>query len=666
LNNIGVVYLSQNKYEEAEEKFHEAAKEIEKTGLKWKGNSGLVEVYLATEKPESALDILKEMIPRWNKTTPSRRQYHTQYGLALKGVGNLRESTHEFLKAVSMSEELRQRIIEKSGFMGAGYYGGHIRAYKGLVASLSERSISGETIDKEFANYGKDIPSNAFYFSESTKARTLLESIAESARKYNEQELPLSLKTKEQDILNQLSAIEEHWEETYKRGEEAFKELQERKENLKKELDSLITEIRKDYPRYAALKYPRPILAEELPLKDNEVLLEYAIDDKATYLFKVKKGGVQRIIKIPKGKEELEAQINEFILPLQSQYTIENFSAEKGNELYKLLLAEALKDETPDKNIIIVPDGILGLLPFEALVEKKGKDYKDSQYIGDKWKITYAQSASVLALNRMLKPVEVSKSLFALGNPIYDKDDPRYLVYLKKEDNPPIPPLLKGGNLNQYAYRGLATRREWGKTTQDDKEGEEIIYIPLPETETEVKEISKLFNIKPTPPDVLLNIDANETKLRETKLKDYKYLHFATHSDLPGKLQGINEPFILLGQVENKEGDDGFLTLTEVLELKLDADMVVLSACLTGRGKVMEGEGVANFARAFHHAGARSVVVSLWEVASDEAVEYMKTFYTHLKQGKGRGEALRLTRQEMKSKYPNPFYWAPFILHGER
>ena len=102
-----------------------------------------------------------------------------------------------------------------------------------------------------------------------------------------------------------------------------------------------------------------------------------------------------------------------------------------------------------------------------------------------------------------------------------------------------------------------------------------------------------------------------------------------------------------------------------MLGLKLNAEMVVLSACDTGRGKVMEGEGVANFARAFRHAGARSVVVSLWEVASDPAVEYMTLFYGHLKEGKSRAEALRLARQAIKAKYPEPFFWAVFILHGE-
>jgi CHAT domain-containing protein len=90
-----------------------------------------------------------------------------------------------------------------------------------------------------------------------------------------------------------------------------------------------------------------------------------------------------------------------------------------------------------------------------------------------------------------------------------------------------------------------------------------------------------------------------------------------------------------------------------------------LSACVTGRGQVMEGEGVANFARAFQYAGARSVVVSLWPVASDEAVEYMTRFYEHLKEGKSRLEALQLARRAIKAKYPQPYFWAVFILHGE-
>ncbi|MEW6619228.1 MAG: tetratricopeptide repeat protein [bacterium] len=652
LNNIGDIYLSQKRYKEAEKYFSEA-----------KGRSGFVELYIATGRHNEALNLLKEMAPKWNTADPYRIQVYTQNGLGLKGMGKFKEASAEFLQAVSISEEMRARIKgEKAGFFGAGYYGGRIRSYKGLISTLSERVITGETIDERFKPYGKDLLSTSFYFAESTRARVLLEAIAESVRGYFKSELPPEIKNKEEDILNRLSAIEEQWTQMYTKGEDVFKEWVKRKETLKKELDVLISNMRREYPRYASLNYPKPIPVEELPLKENEILLEYAICDDATYLFVVSKGKVERLIKIPKDKEGIEALVEEFVLPLQSPYTQEDFSPFLGQSLYCLLLEDALKGISPDKEIIIIPDGILGLLPFEALVISTGKDYRDSLYVGDKYKTTYCQSASILALNRMLKPSQASKILFALGNPIYDKNDPRYIAYKKGQ---PQPTLLTQ-NLAQYAYRGLATRREWGKTSKDDKEGKGMFFIPLPETEDEVRAIAGLFGVKSEPPDVLLNIYANETNLRKATLKNYRYLHFATHADLPGKVQGIKEPFLLLGQVENKGEDDGFLTLTEVLGLSLDADIVVLSACLTGRGKVMEGEGVVNFARAFQHAGARSVLVSLWEVASKETGEYMELFYQHLKQGKTRGEALRLARNEIKKKYPNPFYWAPFILHGER
>jgi len=107
-----------------------------------------------------------------------------------------------------------------------------------------------------------------------------------------------------------------------------------------------------------------------------------------------------------------------------------------------------------------------------------------------------------------------------------------------------------------------------------------------------VKAIAQFFGTSLRPPDVLLNVVANETQLRHAPLTRYRYLHFATHADLPGRLQGINEPFLILGQVENTEEDDGLLALSEVLDLRLDAEMVVLSACVTGRGEATEGEGV--------------------------------------------------------------------------
>jgi len=658
LNNIGAVYLRQKRYREAENVFLERrniGRRIAKTRLI---HAGLVEVYLATKRYDAALALLKELPPNWRDSRNRRMEYHTQYGLALKGKGILRESSLELLKAVSIVEEIRRAVGERSEFFAGGGYIGRLTPYRELMAVLSETAVRGEQQDDAFKPYGRDAASSAFYFAELTKARTFLEMMAGAARKYEDPQIPSGIRNRESGIIKELSSIEKNRESAYAKGEAAFKRLSQREDELVKQLDSLVSDIRKHYPLYAAINYPKPIPAEDLPLKDNEVLIEFGVTNDAVVVFDVRKGGVHKISNINISGEELAEKVKKFIEPLNSG-KFSDFSAGSAGMLYGLLLSDAAKAvrDTTEK-MIIIPDGILGLLPFEALVARDGKDFRDSVYAGDKWTITYSQSASSLALTRLLKPLAAGKSLFALGNPVYDKSDPRYIAY--KQGKPgPVP----AQNLKKYAFRGITVLAKQS-TAGDAVAWEELIYPALPETEDEVREIARLFGVKPDPPDILLGVSATETNFRNAPLNDYRHLHFATHADLPGKIQGIKEPFIILGQVENKGKDDGFLTLSEVLELKLNADLVVLSACSTGKGKITEGEGVANFARAFQHAGARSVVVSLWEVASDAAVEYMKSFYGHIISGKGKAEALSLARKEIKAKYPNPFYWSVFVLYG--
>jgi CHAT domain-containing protein/Tfp pilus assembly protein PilF len=660
LDNLGFLCLAENDYARAEEMFIKAEKEFKKTGIERKGNSGLVHVYNATKRYKDALKLLTEMEPDLYSPDSYKIQFHSAKGFSLLGDQDYSKASHELLISVRTSEQMRQHVRQKMGFFESGYAGGRIRSYQGLVEALAERALRQDIHDAEFRKYGKDLASSAFYFSESIKARTLLESIAEAQRNKKTLKLEADLKAKEQRLLDELSAIDQQRDIACVEGEESYRELQKKKDRSMADLDELIATIRSKYPSYANLYYPEPVVPERLSLKKNEVLLEYVLCENAGYIFIVKEGGLQPIIKIKKSKKEIEQLVSSFIKPLQSQYTINDFSISKGVELYRLLLEEALKDIPRDHHIIIVPDGILGLLPFESMVAIKGEKIEDTKYIGDLWGITYSQSASVLDLNRRAPYTPAQKLLFALGNPIFNDKDPRYIAYKKGQKYN----MLLAQNTNDTAFRALATRREWGKTSDDDT-GDKLAYIPLPETEDEVKEIAKILNVEPSPPDILLNIFANESSFRKTTLKNYRYLHFATHADLPGRVQGIKEPFILLGQVENKGTDDGFLTLSEVLDLDLNADMVVLSACMTGRGNVVEGEGVVNFARAFQYAGSKSVVVSLWEVGSKETVDYMTTFYRHLHDGKSKDEALRLTRTEMKKKNPNPFFWAPFILHGE-
>ncbi len=654
LNNIGAVCLKQKRYAEAEQVFLErkaVGKRITGTRLI---HAGLIEIYLEEKKYGEALSLLKELPPNWRDSRNRRMEYHTQCGLALKGRGEVKESAREFLKAALIIEEVRHAVGERSTFFAGGGYIGRTVPYRELAAVLAEGANRGERPDDAFKVYGRDTASSAFYFTEMTKARMLLERMADSVRQYNEPQIPAAIKNKEMRLLKELASIESSWEGAYEKGEAGIKRLQEKKSRLTDELDFLIADLRKNYPLYAALNYPKPIPAEELPLKENEVLIEFGIGRDSLAVFVLRKGGVEKVYCKRVSAEDLAEKIRMFLAPFNTGTPVQ-FSAKLGKELYDVLLADAVKSAKASDRLIIVPDGILGYLPFEALVVKNGPA---PEFAGDKWTIRYSQSATALALTRLLKPAAAVKPLFAIGNPIYDKTDPRYVAFRQGKAQP------AKTDLKQYGYRAVTLQPKPGAPS-NALDWETVTFQALPETEDEIRAIAGLFGLKSEPPDILLGIHANETNLKNTDLKDYRYLHFATHADLPGKIRGIREPFIILGQVENGANADGYLTLSEVLGLKLNAEMVVLSACSTGKGQLTEGEGVANFARAFQHAGAGSVVVSLWEVASQAAVEYMKSFYGHLKSGKSKSDALALARTEIKAKYPNPFYWSVFVLYGE-
>ena len=205
-----------------------------------------------------------------------------------------------------------------------------------------------------------------------------------------------------------------------------------------------------------------------------------------------------------------------------------------------------------------------------------------------------------------------SQALFALGDCIYDKDSSRYLAYKAGKETGGGDQACRAGEGHDHGGH----RQGWGR----------LEFPPLPETRQTVMELAALFQEKPQPPQVLLDVNATETRVRQTTLSQYRYLFFGTHGFLADKLAGVQEPTLVLTQVENKPPDDGFLSFSKVLQLKLDADLVTLAACMTGVGQVMQGEGVLNFARAFQQAGARSVMVALWNIPVDESMKFYRPF----------------------------------------
>jgi len=167
--------------------------------------------------------------------------------------------------------------------------------------------------------------------------------------------------------------------------------------------------------------------------------------------------------------------------------------------------------------------------------------------------------------------------------------------------------------------------------------------------------------------DCYTGLDASKEDLLKKmapRMDRYGNVVFATHGYFGNKIPGILEPILCLTMVP--AGTDGFLRLSEVMGLKLNADIVALTACQTGIGKNIAGEGTMGMGRAFQYAGARSVLMSLWNVSEKSSVQLVESFFKHRKSGKNKLEALRLAREEIRGAgYDHPFFWAPFILVGE-
>ena len=441
LTKLGYLYLIKKDYNQAESCFRRAPGQ--------RGDSGMVELYLATGKYEAALTTLTRPqstfsgfdMKAW--TSPTRQaQYYTQKGLALKGLGKREEAAAALMEAIKNIEELRARTPgERTSFFESGLLGGYFQAYRGMVGLLAEMALKGEPTPAGLQTYGPDPGAAAFYFAESTKARSLLEALAAGSARLRPQ-LPPDLAAKENSLQKRLQTLESQRAErvmtkgggrSMDRMDQPAQQFQLDRDALQRELDGFVTELRQRDPRYAALAYPQPYKARELPLKPGEVLLEYALGDKESYLFRVEPGGKTQVFRLAVGQEPLEKRLGAMLAPFRKgvlrREDLSRFSVSDAASLYQEILAPALSGVNPGTHLIIVPDGVLGAFPFEALVVQAGPDWGKCTLVADRWPVTYSQSAAILALNRHLGATAPLNHSLAWVIAIYHKDSSRYLAY---------------------------------------------------------------------------------------------------------------------------------------------------------------------------------------------------------------------------------------------
>jgi CHAT domain-containing protein len=371
---------------------------------------------------------------------------------------------------------------------------------------------------------------------------------------------------------------------------------------------------------------PASLKTVQEDLKSDEVLLEYVLDDPSSYCVSITRSGAH-VRPLPTGRKEIESLTRTYIDEIRAKGTGLGVS----RQLYKLLV-QPIPETAGATRFVIAPDGILNLLPFEALRDSEG------QYLLKSRVVSYVPSGTILdTLRRGQMQKSAPRPLLAVGDVAYENQGGAGRKL-------PTPSSLRG-----RIERGIA-----------DLSG--IALHDLPQTREEVEEIGKSVGPNAV---ILLGEDATETAFKKEPLNEFRVLHLAVHGF--ADTQYPERSALVLG-ADPKSGDDGLLQVREIIRLRLNAELTTLSACDTGVGKLQGQEGISNLVEAFLVAGSRSVVASLWSADDTFASALMERFYERLAQGESTSSALRDAKLDLLAKFGDqvsPFYWAAFITVGE-
>jgi CHAT domain-containing protein len=510
-----------------------------------------------------------------------------------------------FDEAIATIEDWRAHIA--GGEMeGHGHFAERISPYQEMIQLLITE---------------KD-PAEAFAYAERAKARVLLDviragkiNIAErmtSEEKQQEQKLH-----KELSVLNRKIQAERMNSES---DEKHLADLETKIQRARLDFESFQTKL---YVAHPELRVHR---GESDPLKAKEaielftdsktVLLEYVVTEEKTFLFILESGKqVPNVFTIPIAQETLAERVGNFRIQMGNRDL--SFLTTSA-ELFKLLVAPAAKHMKDAVKVVLVPDDVLWSLPFQALRTPK------QRFLIEECAISYVPSFTVLRESRRLHKKQKSgtpETLLALGNPTLGNQT---IEKVKR------------------AYR--------------DQQLE-----PLPDAEKEVNALKQLYGINQS--KVYVGPEAREYVLKNEASK-FDVVHLATH----GIVNDVTPMYsqLILAQGSDAE-DDGILEAWEIMNLRLNAELVVLSACDTALGKIQKGEGMIGLAWSLFVAGSPTTVASQWKVDSASTTELMLGFHRNLKSNISKAEALRQASLKLlrSDHYHHPFFWAPYVLIGD-
>ena len=651
LDHLGATYSDMGQPEKALDLHHQSL-EIQRTAKNLRREAfshvNLGHVYNLLGKPEKALDHFNQAlaIVRNIGDLNSAAVVLEGRARAQQKLGNLAEARKDVEESLTLIETVRSRSGSQS--LRASYLASREKAYELYVDLLMQLHAKDPS-----ARYDAE----ALQASERGRARSLLELLNEAPADI-EQGVGVDLVKREREIRQAINAkAQRQIQLTAQNGNRQEIETFDKEiRALEDEYQQLQVAIRKASPAYAELTQPQPLGLKEIQqlLDPNTVLLEYALGDERSYLWAVTQDSLKAFTLL-KGEEikKVAQQVYESLTarsvtksletPEQRRRRIAQADAQfqqSSVELARMILAPAAA-EFGTKRIVVIADGALQYVPFAALPVPGST----RPLILDH-ELVSLPSASALSIQRQTlanrKPAP--KGVAVIADPVFSARDSRFSARRSPSaaaDDTRIIEHVGSGSGGPLNVRRLPFTRQ---------------------------EADRILAVAPAGSSLrAVDFRANRSIATSGELSNYRYVHFATHGYLDTSRAGLSAIVLSLVDEQGKP-QDGFLRTHDIYNLKLPAELVVLSACETGLGKEVKGEGLEGLTRGFMYAGARRVVVSLWNVNDKATAGLMQHLYVGmLKNKKTPAAALRAAQIKMLRvrQWQSPYYWAPFVMQGE-
>ena len=589
---------------------------------------------------ETARALFTEAVEINRRTKDRYAEADSLYNLAKLEtmVGNLETARQNIELAISNSEVIRAQFLGKNQRTS---YLSILKKYYELEVELLIR-LYEKTADARFSEA-------AWQTHEKIRARSLLENLIESGLNLSEF-APKDFFEKEQLMLEAIAAAELRRTEALRAKNPALQKEAEGELSKKLEEYQVLQEnYRQKNPQFSAVNQPRSLsLAEAQGLLGEETaILEFALGERESYVWVIRRNAF-RLAKLPP-KNQIVEEVRDFYSALTDRDPAnEKTVVEKSKALSRQILTPVGDDLKNIKQIILIADGALQLIPFSALTFVP--DAPNYVPATDAAEVVNAPSFASLLLqfeNQSSRRGGNEKLLAIFADPIFQNDDERFSIKPPAKGKPPA-------NLKEMPDNLAQALRDFGL--------ERLGRLPF--SGMEAQEIGKFA---PAQTFLALGADASRQNFLSGNFNSYRILHFATHGFLNQQNPELSGLVLSLYDRDGK-AQNGFLRVIDLYSLDLDSDLVVLSACQTALGKEIDGEGIVGLTRGFMYAGASGVVSSLWKVEDAATAELMKRFYRAMLQDKQTpSAALRTAQNELRAipRYRNPRYWSGFTLNGK-